>query len=264
MKNKNLTYPTKFRINDFKGAIFDVDDTLLTNFPDSPLGGLHERSRLRAIKEIGRKYNLTNLENITPRQNIEAFEQAKEHTMDSAVWRLLFVSGLVKSENIDHGNKLLNAIVKLKNKVHEDTLRHEGREVPGAKHFVESLANAGLNDNLAIASNAIRRDINIFLEISSLKTYFPDEKIVSNEQVKNPKPHPEIYNLAFDTLKMSNVARPKIMAFEDDPRGIISAKSAGLFTCAITTRYQRSKFESMDNPPDLIAESFVEFEKILF
>lgn len=41
-----------------KAIIFDVDDTLLDNLPNSDEGGLHERSRLLAVHTIGREQKL--------------------------------------------------------------------------------------------------------------------------------------------------------------------------------------------------------------
>lgn len=42
-------------ISEVKGAIFDVDDTLLDNQPGQPGMGLHERSRLAAFQFVGKK-----------------------------------------------------------------------------------------------------------------------------------------------------------------------------------------------------------------
>ena len=43
---------------EIKGAIFDVDDTLLDNKPGVPGQGLHERARLAAIREAGERHRI--------------------------------------------------------------------------------------------------------------------------------------------------------------------------------------------------------------
>lgn len=43
--------------------------------------------------------------------------------------------------------------------------------------------------------------------------------------------------LAFDSLKLPETAGKFVCVFEDDPRGIMAARAAGLFVCAIGTRY---------------------------
>jgi beta-phosphoglucomutase-like phosphatase (HAD superfamily) len=57
--------------------------------------------------------------------------------------------------------------------------------------------------------------------------------------------------------------RRYVVAFEDDPRGIMSAKAAGLYTCAITTCYSRQLLAELEVPPDLIADSFAQFATLL-
>jgi len=65
--------------------------------------------------------------------------------------------------------------------------------------------------------------------------------------------------MAFAKLGLSESDRGQVCAFEDDPRGIMAAKAAGLFTCAITTRYSREHLAALEVAPDLIADSYLEF-----
>lgn len=48
-----------------KGAILDVDDTLLDNKPGVPGQGLHERSRLAAAHTVGKEHSIPALEELT-------------------------------------------------------------------------------------------------------------------------------------------------------------------------------------------------------
>jgi len=250
------------KYSDFSAAIFDVDDTLLNNYPKGHSAGLHEESRLRAVHALGRRYDIKELLEFTVEENIAAFRDAPVHSLEGAVWNVLLMTGLANGDVIEKNNPLFREIVDLKDALHEDTLRTLGEEVPGATRFVRSLAKHGMTGHLAIASTAIKRDITISLDILGLRDLFPDKCIISKDRFQHPKPHPEAFELALASLEL-NTLPERVLAFEDDPRGIISAKATGLFTCAITTRYTKKALQELAIAPDLIANSFAEFEQLL-
>ncbi len=242
-----------------KGAIFDVDDTLLDNQTKIPGQGLHERARLAAVHEIGKRHGIKKLEKFTLEDNLEAFMTAPVHTMEAAIWNIFVMTGIADSEVINPNNVLLHEIVKLKNDLFKNILLNEATEVPGATAFVTALSASGLKDKLAIASTGIRRDINLFLLKTGLDKIFSPERIITKESITHPKPHPEIFNLAYDSLGISKKDKFSVCAFEDDPRGIMSARAAGLYVCAITTRYDKTTLQSFEFPPHLVAHSYAEF-----
>ena len=242
-----------------KGAIFDIDDTLLDNEPGEPGMGLHEQSRLAAAHQVGQERHIPELTNLSVETNAEAFISAPIHNVEGATWHTLFLTGLRSSPEIDVSDPLLQELVELKNRLHENTLRQEGKPVPRAMEFVRALAANGLADKLAIASSAIRRDIDIFFDMTGFGAFFPDHRIISKENITRPKPDPEGFNLAFATLGLSEADRQYVCAFEDDPRGIRATQAAGLYTCAITTRYSRKALLELKNPPDVVADSYQEF-----
>jgi beta-phosphoglucomutase-like phosphatase (HAD superfamily) len=245
--------------SEMQGAIFDVDDTLLSNYPDGSKFGLHERSRLAAAREVGKRHGSKGLQEFTEQQSTDAFLNAKVHTVFAAVWEMLVMAGEVAPGEVELAHPLLVEITMLKEELHKDILRTEGQAVPGAVQFVETMASGHLAGKLAIASTACRGDIDAFFDMSGLDRTFPDEQIISRERFKLAKPNPEPFNIAFATLELPESARPYVAAFEDDPRGIMSAKAAGLFTCAITTRFSRDELAALEVAPDLIADSYEEF-----
>lgn len=253
---------------DFKveGAIFDVDDTLLDNKCGVKYHvagqGLHERSRLQALHTTGQRHGIASLTTFSVEDNLRAFMDAPVHTLDAAVWNALYMAGVADSEVMNPDHPLLREIVELKNELHKDILMNEGEEVPGATAFVQGLAAQGLGDRLAIASAAVRRDIGIFLGKTGLAPLFPANRIFSVESITHAKPHPEVFNLAFDSLNLPESSRSRVCAFEDDPRGIMAAKAAGLFTCAITTRYTKEALLALEVAPDLVADSYEEFSQL--
>ncbi len=249
------------KFSEVTGVIFDVDDTLLSNYPPEISCGLHEHSRLLAVQQVGERLGKSVLQQMTEEQSRDAFRRSKVHTLEGGVWQMLLMAGEVSGEDIDHAHPLLVEISCLKNELHEQVLRDHGREVPGATAFVQTLAKNGLADRLAVASTAVRRDIDLFFDMADLHQYFPPERIVSKEQFTHPKPHPEAFEQAFKRLGLKN--KKGIIIFEDDPRGITSANAAGLFTCAITTRFSREELAAADVPPDLIADNYAEFARHL-
>jgi beta-phosphoglucomutase-like phosphatase (HAD superfamily) len=250
--------------SDFVGAIFDVDDTLLDNRPRDDALSLHEQSRFLAAHEVGKRLGIKELEQFTGEQCIQAFVDSKVHSTRGVVWQMLIIAGIVsQNQAIDFDHPILEEVVRAKERLHEALLRTKGQEVPGAAEFVGQLARAGLKGRLAIASTATLRDIDIFLKMAHLDKFFPKNHIISHDLLTHPKPHPEAFNLAFATLGLPESARVKVLAFEDDPRGVMSAKAAGLYVCAITTVHKREDLAKLVVPPDLIADSYAEFARLL-
>lgn len=245
-----------------KGAIFDVDDTLLDNKPGKLGAGLHEKSRLNAVHAVGAKYGIKELANMSLEDNVEAFLTAPVHTLESAVWNMFVRAGLTDSQVINTQDPLLIEIVALKDKLHETIVINEAEEVRGATDFVRRLAASGLQNKLAIASMGTRRDVNLFMKKTGLNVHFTDDRIKTVESVTHPKPNPEAFNLAFASLNIPESDRFAVCAFEDDPRGIMAAVAAGLYVCAITTRFSKSDLQALELPPQLVADSYLEFSEL--
>ena len=75
---------------------------------------------------------------------------------------------------------------------------------------------------LAVASNSVRNSVEMMMEKSNLIQYV--EFLLSNQDVKNPKPHPEIYQTAISRLGL----QPKeCLIVEDNFNGIKAAKDSG-------------------------------------
>ena len=75
---------------------------------------------------------------------------------------------------------------------------------------------------LAVGSNSIRDTITIMLQKAHIYSYF--DIILSNQDVKQAKPHPEIYQLAISLLGLTP---EECLIVEDNENGIQAAKSAG-------------------------------------
>jgi HAD superfamily hydrolase (TIGR01509 family) len=75
---------------------------------------------------------------------------------------------------------------------------------------------------LACCSNSIKETLHLMLKSSHLFDFF--DLIVGNDEVQNPKPHPETYLYAFQKL---GVEPHECIIVEDAPPGIAAAKASG-------------------------------------
>jgi HAD superfamily hydrolase (TIGR01509 family) len=90
---------------------------------------------------------------------------------------------------------------------------------------------------LACASNSIRRSVLVMLSKIGLIEYM--DLIISNEDVKNSKPHPEMY---WKAMSMMSVLPEETLIVEDSPHGLLAASRS------------RANVLRVDNPSDLTFE----------
>jgi HAD superfamily hydrolase (TIGR01509 family) len=90
---------------------------------------------------------------------------------------------------------------------------------------------------LACASNSIRRSVLVMLSKIGLIEYM--DLIISNEDVKNSKPHPEMY---WKAMSMMSVLPDETLIVEDSPHGLLAASRS------------RANVLRVDNPSDLTFE----------
>ncbi|MBE5832916.1 MAG: HAD family phosphatase [Butyrivibrio sp.] len=83
---------------------------------------------------------------------------------------------------------------------------------------------------IGVASNSVRNSIVTMMDMSDLSKYI--DIIVSNQDVKEGKPNPEIYTKAIEGLGM----RPEdCMVIEDNINGIKAGKAAGAYVMQVET-----------------------------
>ncbi len=75
---------------------------------------------------------------------------------------------------------------------------------------------------LACCSNSIKETLNLMLQSANIFDFF--DLIMGNDEVVNPKPHPEIYLRAFEELRVKPL---ECIIVEDAPHGIAAAKASG-------------------------------------
>lgn len=86
--------------------------------------------------------------------------------------------------------------------------------------LLKHLKNKGLK--LACCSNSIKETLHLMLKSAQIFDYF--DIIIGNDEVDNPKPHPEIYLKTFAKL---GIKPQEGIIVEDSPHGIAAAKASG-------------------------------------
>lgn len=75
---------------------------------------------------------------------------------------------------------------------------------------------------LAVCSNSVRKSVDVMLDMSALDGYL--EFSLSNEDVSNAKPDPEIYTTAIERL---GLVPEDCLIVEDNEKGIAAARASG-------------------------------------
>jgi beta-phosphoglucomutase len=120
----------------------------------------------------------------------------------------------------------------------------EGALFPGAKEFIRTVAAAV---PVAIASGALRHEIDEVLDAAGLAPLFPI--IVAAGDTPQSKPSPAPYDLAFRRLAAvapRPLARHRCVAIEDSRWGLESARGAGLRCVAVTNSYPAHELGEAD------------------
>jgi len=240
------------------GAVFDVDETILDNGHQTLGVGYHEKFRLQAIHEIGKENDIPELVEMTIEDSMVAFRTAFEHTFSASLWNMLCMAGVRNNQNeINELDPLHLAITVRKNQLYKQALKSEILPIAGAKKLISSMYLL-CDGHLAISSTALRIDIDTFLQANDLDKYFTSERIFSLEDLTHAKPHKESFIKGFLSLGLPESARKNVIAFEDAPNGVISAKKAGLYTVAITTHFSKDELMSATHTPDLVIDRYSE------
>jgi beta-phosphoglucomutase len=112
--------------------------------------------------------------------------------------------------------------------------------LPGLEELFESAYQKKIP--MAIGSAAIPFNIDFVLDNLNIRRYF--KAIVSADDVKVSKPHPETFLSAASLLQ---VTPADCIVFEDTPKGAETAKNAGMKCIVLTTTHEQSEFEHLDN-----------------
>ena len=209
-------------------AIFDMDGVLVDSNP------FHLQKWMALLKDNNIPYNPDELpEQILGKRNDDAF-------------RLFFGPKLTREEAHELSEKL------------EERFRAafgpHARPLPGLEKLIRELEAAGIP--MAVASSAMRPNIEFVVDALAFRRFF--RVLVSGDDVRYPKPHPEIYLKTAHELGLNPAA---CVAFEDSFPGIGAARAAGMKCVAIASTFP---LEDLRACADLTVPSFedISLEKL--
>ncbi len=133
------------------------------------------------------------------------------------------------------------------------SLEHELQPVPGALDFVRWAAR---HFRLALATSANHRNRLAHTEALGIGSLF--ETAVDSARFRNPKPSPEVFQIAINDLGLNPA---NCWVIEDATNGIVAAKAAGCTAVGITTSF--SPAELYASGADLVIERFPELQDTL-
>jgi HAD superfamily hydrolase (TIGR01509 family) len=150
----------------------------------------------------------------------------------------------------DRGGRLDDAalaqLIERKAAYYRDAIVKRMVLFPGVKKIIPELA---ARFPLAIASGALREEIELILGGAGLKNYF--QVIVSAEDVADGKPHPEIFVRALGEMNRlapgkAPIRSSECLVVEDSKEGILAAQRAGIKCLAVSNSYPAAELKSAD------------------
>ncbi len=147
---------------------------------------------------------------------------------------------LIDQGRLGIGQNQIAALAKQKTAIFERLAKTEGKLIEGVRDFLALLSANSIP--MAICSGALLPEIEVTLEDAGLRDYF--ETIVSAEQVRKGKPHPEGFLRALEKLNANRrqTIRPQqCIVIEDSKWGLQAARAAGMHTVAVTNSYDAAQ-----------------------
>ena len=194
-----------------KLIIFDLDGVLVD------AKKIHYNTLNQALLEIDNKFIISEAEHLSLYDGLKTNQK---------------LDLLTKNKNLD--KKYHHQIWNTKQKLTIEAISKLEKDINLVNLFI-NLRNRGYK--LACCSNSIRRSVLVMLSKIGLIEYM--DLILSNEDVKNVKPHPEIY---WKAMSMMDVLPEQTLIVEDSPTGLLAANRS------------RANILRVDNPNDLTEE----------
>lgn len=164
---------------------------------------------------------------------------------------------LLSLHNRPVNNQVIKRLIVKKMPLYKKMAEEELLIYPGVVDFVKKAAGTY---RLAIASGAFRGEIKYALDQGRIRQFFP--VIISAQDVKQGKPHPESYLTALEKLNEmkpsdADVEAEQCLVIEDSLHGVAAARSAGMRCLAVTTSYPHFVLK---DKADRVVDSLLDIE----
>ncbi len=128
---------------------------------------------------------------------------------------------LMLSETLGLPTGLHDLIHDLKQKHTQAKVATHCRPVFHHRYMLSQLIREGFR--LALCSNSVRSSVEGMTSTANIREFF--EFMLSNEDIENPKPAPDIY---IEAVRRLGLRPDECLTVEDNANGVASAKSAGI------------------------------------
>lgn len=158
--------------------------------------------------------------------------------------------GSFKAAFEEHGKSLdegrLGRLIERKAAYYRESVKTNIRVFPGVNELVPEVAS---RYPLAIASGALRSEIEMITQRLSIRKYF--QVIVSSEDISEGKPDPEVFLKAVSRLAELQPAgrlirRHECIVIEDSKEGILGARRAGIRCLAVANSHPAAELAAAD------------------
>lgn len=198
-----------------KAVLFDMDGVIVDTEP------LHRKAYFKTFNQL----------------EIEVSEDLYTSFTGASTKRVC--ENLISEFNLSHTHEDITNIKRthFKDYFYND---EEFDLIPGVRKLIEHYYEN--NVKLIVASSASMTTINMVFEKFGLEKYFSGK--ISGADLKESKPHPEIFQLA---AKMANEPIENCMVIEDSTNGILAAHKANIFCTAYKSFHSHNQDYSLAN-----------------
>ena len=197
-----------------KLIIFDLDGVLVE------AKEIHYNTLNQALIEVGEQYVISEAEHLSTYDGLKTTQKLEMLTKNKGLPSEFYDDIWYRKQHLT-----IEAISELQPDLQKIELFKE-------------LRNMGYK--LACASNSIRRSVLVMLAKIGIIEYM--DLIISNEDVKNSKPHPEMY---WKAMSMMGVLPEETLIVEDSPHGLLAASRS------------RANVLRVNNPKDLVLSKII-------
>lgn len=226
-----------------KYIIFDLDGTLIDSI------GIWNKTDQFILKEYG------NIDLSQEEIQIERDDFLNTHH-DSDIY-IAYCDFIIKKYNLSVKDKeeLLNIRWKISSKILEKDMDFK----PKVVELLHKLKSLGFTLILATMAPRFQMEIytkknqNMLKQINIKETF---DLITTKDEVKNKKPHPEIYN---NVLNYYNAKKEECLIFEDSYTGVLAATNAEIEVVNIYDKYADVDREKINALADYNIKDYQEF-----
>lgn len=161
-----------------------------------------------------------------------------------------FLDKVLSEYNIKLERRQKNKLIEMKEESSLEVLKRNIPLIKGVKSFVEKMVS---KYPLAICTGGLKKEVMFILDQLGWNELF--NPIITSADVRWGKPHPQGYVLAYEGLcerkRWTPILQPRqCLALEDSPKGVQSAKGAGITCVAVTNSYTAGELGGADKVVD--------------